>query len=384
MNKIKLVIDKDIPYIGEFIEENFEPHYYSANEITKKEVKDADAIIIRTLTKCNTDLLEGTNVKLIITATIGDDHIDKEYCQQNNIEIRRAEACNSNAVVQYVIMSLYYLQNNFTYPWKEKTIGIIGVGNIGSRLNSIFKCLGVKTLLYDPPREEREEKKEFVSLEEIRQNADIISLHTPLTMQGKHPTKHLLKDDFFAASSRKIVLINSSRGAVLSTKTLLKWYKRGVIKHLIMDVWENEPLINQDLLAISTLSTPHIAGYSLRGKINATYMSIGHLNSFFQIPNNKIDTIFSYIPQIQITYRYNASLTVEENIWEVLNQIWDIQKDSMDLRSKPSLFSNLRVNYNFRKEFSDTNIRTSFANDKFKHTLDCLNISISDNYNNKQ
>ncbi len=355
---MKIIADKGIPFVKEYLPADFAVEYLSSEEITKPALKGADAVLIRSVTKCDATLLEGTGVRLIVSATIGDDHIDKDFCRRHNIVWKTASGCNKQAVVQYVIWVLYYLQSRFGYAWKSKTTGIIGVGNIGGLLSKTLARLGVKHLLHDPPRQQEGTSGSFVSLEKIRQEADVVSLHVPLTRKGKYPTFHLLGDDFFAHRKKEITLINSSRGAVLSTEVLKRWKERGVIEHLILDVWENEPEIDRQLLSMTTLGTPHIAGYSLRGKMNASYMSLRHIESFFHIPMPGLASMFVQIAPQPLSYRCGKGA----NTYGILEQIWDIEKDSQVLKERPQHFKQFRDNYKLRPQIQDVELRLENCN----------------------
>ena len=349
---MKIVADKNIPFIREYLPPDI-VEFRDTKTITNEVLKDARVLLVRSVTRCDATLLDGTQIKLIVSATIGDDHIDKNYCRRHNIAWETASGCNKRAVVQYVLWSLYYLQAEYNLDWKSKTIGIIGAGNTGGLLSKALQSLGVKHLLNDPPRQEAENSSTLVSLDEIRQKADVISLHVPLTLTGKYATYHLLDDDFFAQGKKEICLINTSRGAVVSPAVLKKWKEKGVIRHLILDVWENEPEIDRQLLQMTTLGTPHIAGYSLRGKINASYMSLKHIEKHCDLHFSGIDAIFNNIEAGTLFHTYRKS----ENIYGILKQIWDIEQDSRKLKNHPHHFSDFRKNYTLRPQLQDIELR---------------------------
>ena len=229
-------------------------------------VKDADALIIRTRTRCNRELLEGSKVKFIATATIGFDHIDAEYCREADITWTNAPGCNSASVAQYLQSSLILLQTLKGINLPEVTIGIIGVGNVGSKVAKVAQELGMRVLLNDLPREDKEGKQGFSSLQTLAEECDILTFHVPLYKEGRYKTCHLADDAFFQSLKRKPVIINTSRGEIIETGALLNALDTGLVSDAIIDVWENEPAINLTLLDKVFLGTPHIAGYSADGK----------------------------------------------------------------------------------------------------------------------
>ncbi len=280
---MRIIIDNKIPYIKGAIEPFAEVIYLPGSETTAEIVKDADAIITRTRTKCNKDILEDSSVKFIATATIGFDHIDTEYCKHAGIEWTNAPGCNAESVNQYITSALFSWSMKNRTDLKGKTIGIVGVGEVGSRVAKTCKILGMKVLLNDPPRERVEGSDNFVSLKIIQENADIITFHVPLNMKGEDATYHLANNNFIQELNKKPLLINSCRGEVFDTEAILNSIKTKSISGLIIDCWENEPKINLDLLEQVDYGTPHIAGYSKDGKANGTKMSVQAVSRFFNL-----------------------------------------------------------------------------------------------------
>ncbi|HPD42815.1 MAG TPA: 4-phosphoerythronate dehydrogenase, partial [Dysgonamonadaceae bacterium] len=245
---MKILADAHIPYLKGVIELFGEVEYLPGNEFSKEKIKDKDVLIVRTVTHFGKEILEGSSVKLICSATIGYDHIDTAYCDAHNIAWRTAPGCNANSVEQYVTASLLYIAQKQGCKLKDKTIGIVGVGNVGSRVEAACRKLGMKVLLNDPPREEREGKQKFVSLDTIKNEADIITLHVPLTKTGKYPTYHLVDFEFFRSLRKQPVIINSCRGAVVDNQAWGKAIYEHLISASVIDCWENEPNIDLDLL----------------------------------------------------------------------------------------------------------------------------------------
>lgn len=336
---MKIIVDNKVPYIRETLEKIADQVIYlPGKDITHDIVKDADALITRTRTKCNRELLEGSNIKFIGTATIGFDHIDTEFCKRANITWKNCPGCNAGAVEQYVHAVLLLLEKEKGINLKNSCIGIIGVGHVGTRIRNMAKRLGMKILLNDPPRNDNGEKG-YVDLQTIADNCNIITFHTPLIREGKYKTYHLADKDFFGLLKRKPVIINTSRGEVIDTNAILDALNNNTISEAVIDVWENEPNINIDLLNKVFIGTPHIAGYSADGKINATRMTLESLCQFFNI-NAEINISLPPDP--------NAPYSDDENT-RILQQ-YNPHDDCEALRSHTQMFEQLRGDYKLRRE----------------------------------
>ncbi len=338
---MKVIVDNKIPFIKEAIEKIADEVVYApGKDLTPSLVKDADALIIRTRTHCNRGLLEGSKVKFIATATIGFDHIDTEYCREAGITWTNAPGCNSASVAQYLHSSLILLQESKGINLSEATIGIIGVGNVGSKVAKVAQELGMRVLLNDLPREDKEGKQNFSSLQTLAKECNVLTFHVPLYKEGKYRTYHLADTAFFQSLKQKPVIINTSRGEVIETDALLNALETKLISDAIIDVWENEPAINLTLLKKVFLGTPHIAGYSADGKANATRMSLDALCRYFNIQAD-----YQIIPpapsQPQITV---------ETLSDAYLQIYDPRQDSNALKTHPELFEKLRGDYPLRRE----------------------------------
>ena len=351
---MKILADAHIPYLRGVAEQFGDVEYLSGNQFSRETIKDKDALIVRTVTHFGEEILSGTNVKLICSATIGYDHIDTEYCDTHNIAWRTAPGCNANSVEQYVTASLLYLAEKYNFDLKEKTIGIIGVGNVGSKVEVACKKLGMHVLLNDPPRYEREKGREgekpiFVDLETIKRESDIITLHTPLTKTGKHKTYHLADEYFFNTLGKKPFIINSCRGSVVDNQAVKNAVKSKKVSGAVIDCWENEPDIDQELLQLVDIATPHIAGYSADGKWTATKMSLENLNNFFgsgidpikliplPSPENMVINLNGIAPTNQLAYA----------IWHTYNPM----QETKNLQENPDKFYWFRSNYPLRREY---------------------------------
>ncbi len=348
---MKIIIDDKIPYIKGALESFAEVVYLPGSMATPEIVKDADALITRTRTICNAKLLKGSKVKFIATATIGFDHIDREYCKQAGIEWTNAPGCNAKSVEQYIASALFSYAMRKRFQLEGKTIGIVGVGNVGTKVARFCKIVGMKVLLNDPPRERVEGSGEFVDLKTIREEADIITFHVPLNTSGADKTYHLVDEEFIEGLKKKPLLINSCRGEVFHSEMVCKALKNNTISGFIADCWENEPELDLDLLNHSDYGTPHIAGYSRDGKANGTKMSVQAVSRFFKLGIDDWEPANVELPksttiEIDGTQRREYSI-----IAEAVLSTYDIETDDEKLREAPYMFEKLRGNYPVRREF---------------------------------
>lgn len=356
---MKVIIDDKIPYIKGALEPFAEVVYLPGSKTTPEIVKDADAIITRTRTICNEKLLSGSAVKFIATATIGYDHIDTEYCKKAGIEWTNAPGCNAKSVEQYIASALFTWALERRIKLREKTIGIVGVGNVGSKVARFCEIIGMKVLLNDPPRERSEGSGKFVSLTTIQEQADFISFHVPLNMGGDDATFHLANHDFFNSLNRRPLLINSCRGEVFDTKAAKNALKNGSIAGLIADCWENEPDIDLELLEFAYLATPHIAGYSKDGKANGTAMSVQAISRFFGLGIDNWQPNGVELPDNTDLVIDGTRRDEESIIAEAVLSTYDIEADDEALRANPGYFEKLRGDYPTRREFPVYNVFTS-------------------------
>lgn len=357
---MKFVIDSDIPFIKGILEPYGETIYKKGVSIEPEDISDADVLVVRTRTKCTAKLLEKSSVKLIVTATIGTDHIDLSYCSARGIEVRSAAGCNANGVVQYVLTSLFVLAARDGKEIYGSTLGIVGAGNVGERLARMATLFGFKVMRCDPPIELklREDSTSFrddqlrcdlttddyYSIDQLVEESDIITFHTPLL----ESTKGMINRQLLERCKSGITLINSSRGEVLDESCPEMMNSVG---HLIIDVWSGEPQINSTLLGRADIATPHIAGYSLEGKVNATIMSVNAIGDFFQI-DALSGLKAEYPPLEERSYIYDKNIGYEANISRELISIFPIFELDRALRSDPSAFESQRANYVYRREIS--------------------------------
>lgn len=408
---MRIIIDNKIPFIQGFAEKLGEAIYLPGADITPHDVKTADALIIRTRTRCNRQLLEGSRVKFIATATIGYDHLDTQYLKEAGISWTNCPGCNAKSVAQYVQNALLLLAihgcwdktrkfTSATAPVKPDdldrsvfsrlTLGIVGVGHVGTQVKLMAERLGFKTiLLCDPPRAEQEaslsEKEEdkgkepqslnteqkarlleeknreeneakqpsgntYVTLDEIAQRADVITFHTPLTHQPTpHPTYHLAGDAFFRRVKRGAVLFNTSRGEVVSTEALKQALSEGRLSTAVIDTWEQEPHIDLDLLENVFLGTPHIAGYSADGKANGTRMALQAVARHFGMDAEQFNVVAP--PALPVGFASYLPLDRTAAFCPEL-RLYNPLRDSQSLKIHPYIFEKLRGNYPLRREQS--------------------------------
>jgi len=360
--KIKIIADNKIPFLHGVLDPVANVIYLPGKEISRDHVRDADALIIRTRTKCNKDLLDGSRVRFIATATIGFDHIDKEYCKLKNIVWQNAPGCNSSSVEQYVLSALLIISAKKKFSLTGRTIGIVGIGHVGTKIARIAKLLGMKILLNDPPRQRQEGSSEFVSLEKIQEESDIITLHVPFTMTGQDKTYHLVNKKFLDSLSNRVNLINTSRGEVIDEKALKESINLGRLGAVVLDVWEKEPLVERDFLEKVDLATPHIAGYSLDGKANGTRMSVRSVSRFFNLELDDWSVNSLPIPADNIINIDAAGRNTESIISEVVLKTYNVLDDDANFRKSPDSFEKQRENYHPRREFGSYTVQ--IINDK--------------------
>lgn len=338
---MKITADSGIPFLRGVLEPYAEVEYIAGSDIDAAAVRDSDALIIRTRTRCDAALLERSRVQFIATATIGFDHIDTEYCRSRGIAVATAAGCNSRGVLQWVAAALAVLARREGWRPEQRTLGIAGVGHIGSLVADYAHRWGFRVLCCDPPRQ-RTEHGDWHTIGQLARQCDIITFHVPLQRTGEDATWHLAGERFFSCLKRGADIINASRGEVVDNALLREAVAEGRCS-CCLDVWENEPDIDRDLLRSAIVATPHIAGYSLQGKANAASMSVAALARHFSLP------LGNYYPE---QVRRIAPRAID---WpELLSTIdlrCDLEAESRTLREAPERFEALRNGYRFREEY---------------------------------
>jgi len=361
---MKIVVDDKIPYIHGALEPFAEVVYLPGSKTTSGVVKDADAIITRTRTICNESLLSGSKVRIIASATIGYDHIDTEYCDRAGIRWTNAPGCNAKSVEQYIASAIMVMASIKSWSLAGKTIGIVGVGNVGSKVARMAEIFGMRVLLNDPPRARAEGEMGFVGLEKVLAESDIITLHVPLNMDGVDATYYLANEQLFERMIRKPLIINSCRGEVVNTSALKNAIKTGQISGAVIDCWENEPDLDTELLEMVDLATPHIAGYSRDGKAKGTEMSVQAVSRFLGLGANNWKPAGVEKPANTDILIDGTNKTTQQILSEAVLATYDMRGDDARLRAGVSTFEKQRGDYPVRREFPAFTVAGKFNDTK--------------------
>ncbi len=358
---MKIVADENIPQVYEAFSDLGEVELLPGRKIARKHLLDCQCLLVRTVIQINENLLHDTAVEFVGTATIGTDHVDRAYLEENQIVFSNAAGCNAEAASEYVVSGLFALSGHKDFDPFELKAGIIGCGNIGSRLLQKLQALGIETLINDPPLEATNTSNhQFVDLDTIISECNFISLHVPLTREGDHPTWHLFDQQRLQALRKNCVLVNAARGPVVDNKALLALLDRRADLTVFLDTWENEPEISRSLLRKVGLATPHIAGYSVEGRLRGTQMIVDAACQHFSLTSDW-----------QLSKLLPAPIAIET--WESANGLvfWqqlfarhhDIWKDHLALTQSSTLndaefalhFDSLRRVYPQRFEYERYN-----------------------------
>lgn len=352
MKSLSIVADQQIPFVKEAFSNIADITLIDGRAIEHKTIVNADVLFVRSITKVDQTLLENSAVRFVGSATSGIDHIDCRYLQDHDIHFTYTAGSNARSVAEYVLSSLFVIAELQDYSLSDKSVGIIGCGHIGSLLVQFLEALGVRCLINDPPLAKTQQDPRYVSLETAL-GADILSIHVPLQSAGEFPTQNLLNKNTLALLKPNIILINTARGNIINEQDLIAFKNNHPAATLILDVWQHEPNINQDLLKLTTIATPHIAGYSLDGKLNATRMLFTDLMNWANLKNDQ--ATLNQLAQQQ----YPLNLAGDMISLAVL-QSYDVRSDASALRHLLTLkgrdaalyFDDLRKNYPVRREFT--------------------------------
>ncbi|CAB1215501.1 4-phosphoerythronate dehydrogenase [Acinetobacter bouvetii] len=348
---MKIVADENLAFTEYFFADFAEIQQAAGRTLTHADVKDADALLVRSVTKVNAELVQETKLKFVGSATIGTDHLDIPALEQRDIAWSNAAGCNAQAVAEYVITALLHLKPELIDANDSFTLGIVGLGNVGSRLATMAKLLGWNVIGYDPFVQR--EHVQQVELEELLKTADAISTHVPLTQTGNHPTYHLINAEALAQMKPEVILINSARGPVVEEAALIADIQQNH-RLVVLDVFEHEPEISEQLLNLITLVTPHIAGYSLEGKARGTQMIYDAFCRTFHYPAEK-----QFETQLPVCEAYFKDRDLKAVLKQYLTQIYDIGRDDATLRGclkdgkvDQKAFDYLRKTYPLRREWA--------------------------------
>ncbi|MBN1973314.1 MAG: 4-phosphoerythronate dehydrogenase [Sedimentisphaerales bacterium] len=371
---MKILADANIPYVVDCFSSIGDVHVLSGREIKKDVVADADILLVRSITPVFADLLTGSKVRFVATATIGFDHVDVDFLRHNEIGFASAPGSNANSAAEYVVAAILEIAQKHNVTLEGKSIGIIGVGNVGSRVCKKCRALDMEVLLNDPPLYRQTDDPKYLPLQELF-NCDFITFHTPLTFEGIDKTFHLADENFFKSLKQDCIFINASRGGVVDSISLEASIKTKRLKAVALDVWENEPNIDTKLLEMVNIGTPHIAGYSYDGKIAGLIMIYKSVCEYFGIkPEHEIS---DFLPEPQVkTIELSGKIKKEQEIIsDTVRKIYNVSQDDANLRlisKEPAknivkYFDNLRKNYPVRREFQNTkvilkNVKSALAN----------------------
>jgi erythronate-4-phosphate dehydrogenase len=369
---LKLLVDENIAFPREAFSQFGEVILKSGREITNKLLSNTEALIVRSITKVDKSLLENTDVKFVGTATIGTDHIDLNYLEEKGIAFADAQGCNANSVAEYVFTALSKIATEKKLSLKEMSIGVIGVGNVGSKVVNFAEAVGLKVLKNDPPKERAGIGSGYVSLDEAL-TADIITFHVPLSKKGIDKTFHLLDEEGLNRLKEGTILFNTSRGPVVDNLALLDLTNKKELM-AVLDVWEGEPKINTELMQKVYAGTPHIAGYSYEGKVNGTKIIYDALCEF----TGKQPSWKPRLPDVEnceITFPDKGS--IEERLHHIFNRVYNIEHDDekmrklfdMDTETGGKYFDALRKKYPLRREFNNYTIVINKNQEQFIEML---------------
>ncbi|WP_371419645.1 4-phosphoerythronate dehydrogenase PdxB [Pantoea sp. CCBC3-3-1] len=354
---MKILVDENMPYARELFSRTGTVVAVPGRPVPQAELDDADGLMVRSVTKVNAELLGGKPVKFVGTATAGTDHIDETFLQEQGIGFSAAPGCNAIAVVEYVFSALLLLAERDGFLLKDRTVGIVGVGNVGGRLQARLAALGIRTLLCDPPRADRGDEGEFLPLSELVAEADILTFHTPLFKQGEYKTLHLADEALLRALKPGTILINACRGPVVDNTALLNVLQQRRDLSVVLDVWEPEPELSLPLLDKVDIATAHIAGYTLEGKARGTTQVFEAWTQFLGQPQQvELATLLPAPEFGEITLHGELD---QPTLKRLAHLVYDVRRDDAPLRKVaaiPGEFDRLRKNYLERREWSSLRV----------------------------
>ncbi len=375
---MKIVADRNIPFVEECFSSFGEVEVVPGREIRPGVVADADILLVRSITRVDSDLLAASKVRFVGTATIGVEHIDVEYLSRRNIGFASAPGSNANSVAEYVIAGLLNVGQKYNLDLQDKSIGVIGVGNIGSRVAKKCAAVGMKVYLNDPPLQRQSGDVKYLPIEELF-DCDFITLHTPLTFEGIDKTFHLAGERFFKSVKNGCIFLNTARGGVVDTGALKSAIKSGKLKAVVLDVWEGEPEIDTELLGMVDIGTPHIAGYSLDGKVAGMIMIYNAACEHFGLEVKY--GVEDFLPEPEVAeIKIDCEGDEQEIIHQMVQKVYAINRDDFNTREilmvpaeeRGRFFDDLRKNYPVRREFGNTRIIIA---DSGQRTADSKRIS---------
>lgn len=359
---MKILVDENMPYARELFSRLGEVRAVPGRPIPTDALTDADALMVRSVTKVNEALLDDKAIKFVGTATAGTDHVDQSWLTQAGIGFSAAPGCNAIAVVEYVFSALLMLAERDGFALADRTVGIVGVGNVGGRLQKRLEALGIKTLLCDPPRADNGDEGDFRSLDELVAEADVITFHTPLYKEGQYKSLHLADEALIRRLKPGTILINACRGPVVDNAALLKCLEEGQNLSVVLDVWEPEPDLNLALLDKVDLGTSHIAGYTLEGKARGTTQVFEAYSQFIGQPQEV--ALSTLLPAPEFGRISLHGPLDQPTLKRLAHLVYDVRRDDAPLRKVagiPGEFDKLRKNYLERREWSSLTVECDDA-----------------------
>ena len=358
---MKITVDKAIPYAGRLFSTMGEVEPADAAELKADSLRDTDCLVVRSVTRVDRDLLDGTQVRCVASASSGIDHVDRVYLDSRDIPLFSATGCNARAVAEYVLSCLFVLSEQYGMDLVGKSAGIIGCGHVGGQLRRLLRLLGIETRVYDPFIRDEDGRFSFRDLERVL-CSDIISLHVPLTETGEFPTACMVDREFLGRLKAGVIFINTARGAVVNEQDLIDFAGRNPECRVALDVWDNEPHVNIELLGHAALATPHVAGYSARAKLNATRMVYEQVCAWAGAPAAAAEAIT--FPGENMEFALSGSDSPMDAIRLAALACYDVRTDCAAFREietvaaddRCDFFTSARTDYPFRREFSDLRV----------------------------
>ncbi|OGJ89404.1 MAG: hypothetical protein A2487_07010 [Candidatus Raymondbacteria bacterium RifOxyC12_full_50_8] len=378
---MKIIADQNIPYVQEIFDHLGEVTVLPGRAITASEVENADMLLVRSVTKVNEALLKESAVKFVGSATTGFDHVDTAFLKKRKIEFAHAPGSNATSVAEYVISALLCLSKKYGFALKDRSIGIIGAGNVGSRLEARCKAFDMKVVLNDPPLFERTNDEKYRSLSECCA-CDIVTLHVPLTRSGLLATFHMANEDFFNSLKQGAIFINASRGEAVDEKALHAALDSGKVATCVCDVWENEPYPDTQLITKAGIATPHIAGYSFDGKVRGVEMVYRAAVAYLKLQSEwRLTLPKPSIPEVIIPGKFKA---MDDYARAAIFPVYDVSDDDrrfrgivdVDAEKRGNYFDSLRKEYPERREFANTQVVCEKAPQKVKEMLRALEFMV--------
>ncbi|WP_313054916.1 4-phosphoerythronate dehydrogenase PdxB [Pseudomonas lopnurensis] len=380
---MRILADENIPLVEAFFAGFGEIRRMAGRSINRAALEQADVLLVRSVTRVDRELLEDTPVRFVGTCTIGTDHLDLDYFQEAGIDWASAPGCNARGVVDYVLGGLLALAEARGETLGARRFGVVGAGEVGGRLVEVLRGLGWDVRVCDPPRQSRE-AGDFVSLDEVLAECDVISLHTPLSMQGEHPTFHLLDKDRLARLRPGAWLINASRGAVVDNAALLELLLQRPDVEAVLDVWEGEPQVDVELAGLCRIATPHIAGYSLDGKLRGTAQIYAAFCAAKGLePKVELAQLMPEAALLGMTF--SSSAKPADMLATLCRAVYDPRRDDADFRrslrgdetQRRAGFDRLRKHYPPRREIDGLQVRIEGADAALGQVVRALGARVS-------